>query len=390
MAGRRAALLRPGAPGPGVSSRSRLPPGDTGGWRAFLGHCIPTPARDHRGPWGRGPSVAVTGMRGSPELPGPTVRFPNVRSDPLSLWRPRPVRNAWKPVFGVLLALVGLAVLVASVSLAVEWRQNAAPDCRVGAFMYHAVVPDSAPGRRFDIRHSDFVRHLEELHEAGVNVVDPQLADPGEATLARAIDEWCSDSSRVALITFDAETPSYHSELSVPPLRTMGMQAAYFVVTGFLDAEGWVSRDDVEVMLEAGMRVGSHSHEHPLMTRVPREVARADLSRSIAELRTISAGAVPMLALPGGRFDEETLVTARELGFVQVFNSAPCYLTPELPVDRICRIEVRGDGGPSPAQFLESPFRVGLQGWSWRWKRRIERMAGERIWNSLSGMRYGE
>jgi len=289
----------------------------------------------------------------------------------------------------VLGALVGMLILLASGTLAAEWRKNAAPGCRVGAFMYHAVVPDSYPARRFDIRHSDFVRHLEELHQAGVSVVDPQLADTGSMALARSIAAWCSENTRVALITFDAETPSFHSELSVPPLRDRDMTAAYFVVTGFLDAENWVSRNDVEVMLEAGMRVGSHSHEHPLMTRVPLEAARADLSRSITELRAINERAVPMLALPGGRYDEAILAAARDLGFRQVFTSDPCYLTPTIPVDQMCRMEVRGDGGPSPARFLESPFRVSVQGWSWGWKRRVERLVGERIWSLLSEMRDG-
>jgi peptidoglycan/xylan/chitin deacetylase (PgdA/CDA1 family) len=284
--------------------------------------------------------------------------------------------------------LLGLMFLVASVTLAAEWRRNAAPDCRVGAFMYHAVVPDSAPARRFDIRHSDFVGHLEELDRAGVSVVDPQLADTGAMALATAIARWCEDSSHVALITFDAETPSFHSELSVPPLRDRGMTAAYFVVTGFLNAERWVSRNDVDVMLGAGMRVGSHSHEHPLMTHVSLDTARADLSRSISALRAFDEGSVPMLALPGGRYDEAVLATARDVGFHQVFTSDPCYLTQDVPIDQICRIEVRGDGGPSPLQFLESPLRVGVQGWSWGWKRRVERLAGERIWSSLSEMRY--
>jgi len=289
----------------------------------------------------------------------------------------------------VLGALVGMVILVASVTFASEWRRNAAPDCRVGAFMYHAVVPDSAPARRFDIRHSDFLRHLDELVQAGVSVVDPQLAGTGPEALASSIERWCAENTRVALITFDAETPSFHSKLSVPLLRERGMTAAYFVVTGFLDAEGWVSRKDVEVMLEAGMRVGSHSHEHPLMTQISTQAAKADLSRSISELRIINEGSPSMLAIPGGRYDEVILTIARDLGFRQVFTSDPCYLTPKIPVDQLCRMEVRGDGGPSPAQFLESPFHVSVQGWSWAWKRRVEGLAGERVWSFLSGMRDG-
>jgi len=286
-------------------------------------------------------------------------------------------------------AVFGILVLLAALTLASEWRKNSAPDCRVAAFMYHAVVPDSFPARRFDIRHSDFVGHLEELDRAGVRVVDPQLADIGSAALASSIERWCSDNLRVALITFDAETPSFHSELSVPPLRDRNMTAVYFVVTGFLDAERWVSRNDVEVMLDAGMRVGSHSHEHPLMTRVSPEAARADLSHSIRELHMISGGEAPMLALPGGRYDAEILRIARDVGFRQVFTSDPCFLTPSVAVDQICRIEIRGDRGPSPAAFLDSPFQVSIQGWSWGWKRRVERLAGERMWGVLSDMRNG-
>ena len=280
------------------------------------------------------------------------------------------------------LVLAGLMAAVALGTLGLEWRKNAAPECRVAAFMYHSVIPDSLPGQRFDIRHSDFQRHLEELDEAGVTVVDPVLPAAAQGSMADAIEAWCSANDRIAMITFDAETPSHHATLSVPALRSRNMTAAYFVVTDFLDANNWVSRRDVEVMLEAGMRVGSHSHRHPLMTRIPPDSVRKDLSASIAVLGELAATGPPMLAVPGGRYDEDILRIASDIGFRQIFTSDPCYLTRLMPADRICRIEVRGDQGPSPHAFLTSPFLVSRQGWAWGWKRKAEALVGPRLWNT--------
>ena len=285
------------------------------------------------------------------------------------------------------LLLTGLVAAVALGTLGLEWRKNAAPECRVAAFMYHSVIPDSLPGQRFDIRHSDFQRHLEELDEAGVTVVDPVLPEAAQGSMADAIEAWCYANDRIAMITFDAETPSHHATLSVPALRSRNMTAAYFVVTDFLDGNNWVSRRDVEVMLEAGMRVGSHSHRHPLMTRIPPDSVRKDLSASIAVLETLAATAPPMLAFPGGRYDEGVLQIADEVGFRQMFTSDPCYLQTTTSIHSICRVEVRGDRGPSPLEFLDSPFLVGQQGWSWGWKRRVERVLGDRLWNLLSSVR---
>ena len=283
----------------------------------------------------------------------------------------------------------GILILAAAGTFGQEWWANVQPECRVGAFMYHAVVPDSAPARRFDIRYSDFQRHLEELDEAGVRVVDPLLPVSATGSMADAIEAWCSEHDRVAIITFDAETPSHHATLSVPELRDRNMSAAYFVVTDFLDASNWVNRSDIEVMLEAGMRVGSHSHRHPLMTRIPPSEVREDLSASVAVLRELAATGPPMLALPGGRYDAEVLRIAGDIGFSQIFTSDPCYVKPSTPLDRICRIEVRGDRGPSPWEFLESPSLVSRQGWSWRWKRRVERVVGPWIWAGLGERRWG-
>ncbi len=287
------------------------------------------------------------------------------------------------------LLLAGVVVAVALGTLGLEWRKNAAPECRVAAFMYHSVIPDSLPGQRFDIRHSDFKRHLGELDEAGVRVVDPLISESATGSMADAIEAWCSQHDRVAMITFDAETPSHHATLSVPELRARDMTAAYFVVTDFLDASNWVSRSDIEVMLEAGMRVGSHSHRHPLMTRIPPSEVREDLSASVAVLGELAATGPPMLALPGGRYDPEVLRIAGDIGFSQIFTSDPCYVKPTTPSNRICRIEVRGDRGPSPLEFLDSPFLVSRQGWSWGWKRRIEGLTGVWIWDLISRMRYG-
>ena len=137
------------------------------------------------------------------------------------------------------------------------------------------------------------------------------------------------------------------------------------------------------------MRVGSHSHRHPLMTRIPPDSVRKDLSASIAVLETLAATAPPMLAFPGGRYDEGVLQIADEVGFRQMFTSDPCYLQTTTSIHRICRVEVRGDRGPSPLEFLDSPFLVGQQGWSWGWKRRVERVLGDRAWNLLSSARGG-
>jgi len=298
------------------------------------------------------------------------------------------VKKSNKFIVGGLVLPILILASALIIEFGLEWQRNASLECRVAAFMYHVVIPDSLEGTRFAIRSSDFEHQLRELDEAGVRVVDPFMSGAPQGSLNTAISEWCRDHDRVAMITFDAETPSYHSELSVPALRERNMLGAYFVVTGSLDTPHWVNWDDVTFMLDQGMRVGSHSHRHPLMTRIPAELVRADLTESLSTLREVPVTEPVMFALPGGRYDPQVLSIARHVGFGQIFTSDPCYLQEDTPTYRICRIEVRGDGGPTPNEFLDSPFQVSVQGYSWRWKRRIEGVLGDRIWGFLSDMGY--
>ena len=270
-----------------------------------------------------------------------------------------------------------------------EWQRHSGADCRVAVFMYHAVVPDSYPAQRFHIRHSVFLSHLTALATAGVLVPSPDDITTTSRSLRETILSWCSANDRIALITFDAETPSFHGELSVPALSSHDMPAAFFVVTGTLDRDGWVSHDEIRIMLESGMSVGSHSHTHPLFTRLDPDSIYVELSLSSQRLKEVADVDEPMLALPGGRYDSATQEIAARAGFRQIFTSDPCYVTADSRADQICRIEVRGDKGPTPLDFLNSPLALAWQSWSWLWKRRIESVMGLRLWDALQRYRSG-
>ncbi|HNF67675.1 MAG TPA: polysaccharide deacetylase family protein, partial [Plasticicumulans sp.] len=69
----------------------------------------------------------------------------------------------------------------------------------------------------------------------------------------------------------------------------------------------------------AGMEIGGHTISHPILTRTPAEVARAEIAGGRAELEALIDAPVRSFAYPNGKpgadYGPEHVAMVRELGF---------------------------------------------------------------------------
>jgi peptidoglycan/xylan/chitin deacetylase (PgdA/CDA1 family) len=104
-------------------------------------------------------------------------------------------------------------------------------------------------------------------------------------------------------------------ENAFPILQEFGFIGTFFIITDFADqgAEGYANWEQLKEMAAAGMRIESHTKNHPDLSTM----GRADIIfQALGSQETIAAhiGYAPRyLCYPGGRYNEETMQILAEL-----------------------------------------------------------------------------
>ena len=124
---------------------------------------------------------------------------------------------------------------------------------------------------------------------------------------------------KVIYLTFDAGFENGHTEPILDALKATDVPAAFFLVGTYI-------RDHPELihrMVEEGHTVANHTMNHPNMSAISdRERFLRELTETEAHYEAIIGA--PMLKLyrpPQGKYSEENLKLAKELGYTTVFWS---------------------------------------------------------------------
>lgn len=114
----------------------------------------------------------------------------------------------------------------------------------------------------------------------------------------------------------------------------------------------------------AGMTIGAHSMSHPLLSRLPPELARAEITESRACLEAVLGKRVWAFAYPFGDAQSvtpEILVMARDAGFAAAFLNWGGGLGAELPAFAIPRIHVTASMDLAELEAHVAGFYSSLQ-----------------------------
>lgn len=120
-----------------------------------------------------------------------------------------------------------------------------------------------------------------------------------EETLTR------SPKGSVVAITFD---DGYRDNLTIalPLLEKYSLPMTLFVVAGFVDSDGYLSKEELREMARHPLvTIGSHGLSHPNFTLLGTDEARFELKESKQRLEVITGGKVDLLAWPYGECNPE-------------------------------------------------------------------------------------
>ena len=106
-------------------------------------------------------------------------------------------------------------------------------------------------------------------------------------------------AERAVVVTFDDGTADF-AEHAAPILHQYGIPATLYLATEFVDSQRefpWgappLSWEEIQNVSQSGLiTIGSHTHAHCLLDRIPLAAACADLDRSIAAIQA-NTGRIP-------------------------------------------------------------------------------------------------
>jgi peptidoglycan/xylan/chitin deacetylase (PgdA/CDA1 family) len=190
----------------------------------------------------------------------------------------------------------------------------------VPILMYHALVSNGEtfgicdPGELlYMVDESHFANHLRFLKEEGYHSILLQdLLDWQRA--GRKIPQ------RSIVITFD---DGHQSNITrgFPLLESYGFRAEFFITTGCIGREGWMSKEDIRWLKAKGMGIGSHSVSHPMLDELNEPDIYRELVGSRQCLENILGETVTTFAAPGGRFPKHAAKQAARAGYEVVCTS---------------------------------------------------------------------
>jgi peptidoglycan/xylan/chitin deacetylase (PgdA/CDA1 family) len=164
---------------------------------------------------------------------------------------------------------------------------------------YHQIVPDGACGRSFyALSRSGFERQVDVIARRTCGLIDGMIDLDGGHRVCLSFDDGTADHR------WAADT-----------LRSRGLVGTFFVITGRLGQDGWLSEADVSMMALQGHRIASHSVTHArLPTLGPGQLA-FELTVSKEHLERLTGRVVDWLATPGGYCDDHCVEVAATVGY---------------------------------------------------------------------------
>lgn len=188
----------------------------------------------------------------------------------------------------------------------------------IPVLMYHALEDTEHPAGSRDAGEQLYVLQVSQFREQ----MD-FLARGGYRTYLleelQDLDEW---PEKAFVLTFDDGHESNFT-LALPVLREYGFRAVFFITTGWIGTPRYLTEEQILVLHEAGMGVGSHGISHRYFQQMSNQEIRDELRVSKVTLEKNIGSVINSFSAPGGRITRSLLKIAAETGYRDICISKP-------------------------------------------------------------------
>lgn len=148
----------------------------------------------------------------------------------------------------------------------------------------------------------------------------PPVANASQEYLRNFDALYVGDANKKEIyITFDAGFENGNTERILDALKKHGVKATFFLVGNYFETQP----EFVKRMAEEGHTIGNHTYSHPDMSKIGDiQSFQTELQKNEALYRDILGSEMPKFYRPPqGKFCEENLKMAQQLGYSTVFWS---------------------------------------------------------------------
>jgi peptidoglycan/xylan/chitin deacetylase (PgdA/CDA1 family) len=108
---------------------------------------------------------------------------------------------------------------------------------------------------------------------------------------------------------------------ALPALLERGLHATFFVIAGRLGTPHFLDEDDVRLLADRGMTIGSHGMRHRSWRNLDNRDLDEELGQARRRLEGVVERPVTRAACPFGAYDRRVLGALRSHGYERVFTS---------------------------------------------------------------------
>jgi peptidoglycan/xylan/chitin deacetylase (PgdA/CDA1 family) len=172
--------------------------------------------------------------------------------------------------------------------------------------VYHHVVPDHAPGVLF-VTPDGFEQQLKYLQDNGYRSIS-------FTNLADALNYGAPLPERPVILSFDDGWENQF-QYGFPLLQKYGFSATFYIVSGYVDHQNFMTTDQLQTMMAAGMTIGGHSHTHPPLPSVGATRLVDEVAGSKAWLEDHFGIKIDTFAYPYGAYSAAVTAAVKAAGY---------------------------------------------------------------------------
>jgi peptidoglycan/xylan/chitin deacetylase (PgdA/CDA1 family) len=173
--------------------------------------------------------------------------------------------------------------------------------------LYHHVTPDHSPGVLF-VTPDGLEQHLRFLRDNGYQSVS--FGD-----LADCLEYGAVLPERPVILSFDDGWENQF-QYGFPLLQKYGFGATFYIVSGYIDHQNFMTTDQLRTMMAAGMEIGGHSRTHPPLTSLGNGARLKDeVAGSKAWLEDHFGIAIDTFAYPYGAYSATVTAAVKTAGY---------------------------------------------------------------------------
>lgn len=173
---------------------------------------------------------------------------------------------------------------------------------------------DSKTAKDYIVPVNDFAAQIKSLADSGFHSIQPdELHDylvKGKPLPAKPV-----------MITFD-DTRLDQFTNALPELDKYGFKGVFFIMTVSLGKPGYMSREQVKQLSDAGHTIGSHTYDHKNVKKYEGKDWDEQVAKPSKQLTEITGKPIHYFAYPFGLWNKEGIPHLKEHGFKAVFQLA--------------------------------------------------------------------